>query len=205
MPAAGGRLRHIGTLLLLVLVAATAQAAPSPGKTVIAYGKMDGDVPGWTIVSELPAGWTADCCDHARWVGVPLLLYRGEWTGKPEGVIVLNVWPAAGKSLRKDLDEDRKEYLQRDPKAGVATLNHAAPRGMACRGVLYRGSDHVDDAVVFCDPGKRTGIHFSWSMSVDEADPARARLLARFGTVVAQSAYMPYQKGDAKPGMPAKQ
>ena len=198
------RLCSIGLLLLGVLFAGAAVATTPEGHTVIAYGRAGKHLPGWGLVSSLPAGWTADCCDHARWVGVPLVLYRGDWTGKPEGVIVLNVWLAGSKALHADVVEDRGKYLKRDAKATITPLKFGTPKGMACHGLMYRGSDRVDDAVVFCDPGKRTGIHYSWSNSVDQADPARAQLLHAFRQVVADTIYMRYTPGKALPGMQGK-
>jgi hypothetical protein len=67
---------------------------------------------------------------------------------------------------------------------------------MSCDGVLYQGSDHMDDAVVFCDPGKATGIRLSWSMTVAAKDPQRASVLALLRQVVQQSTYAKYQRGD---------
>lgn len=194
----------IAVVLLGLACASAAMADPPAGHTVIAYGRAGKHLPGWSLASSLPKGWTSDCCDHARWVGVPLVLYRGDWTGKPEGVIVLNVWLADGKALRADVAEDRRKYLKRDAAATTAPLAFDTPRGMACRGLAYHGSDRVDDAVVFCDPGKHTGIHYSWSIGVSRANPERARLLADFRQVVADTVYTRYIPGKSPTGRPGK-
>ena len=82
---------------------------------MLASGKADGDVPAWTIDAAPPAGWTADCCTYARAIGVDAVLYQGEWTGKPNRVMVLNVWPAKLASLDDELQADAKRYHQLDP------------------------------------------------------------------------------------------
>ncbi|KGI76917.1 hypothetical protein [Oleiagrimonas soli] len=191
----------LGFALLLGLCATAAQAASPTGKSAVAYGRAGDKWPGWSIVTDVPAGWTADCCDHARWVGVPMVIYRGEWTGKPEGVMVLNVWLSDGKTLGQDLDKDRSEYLRRDPKATVAVLSAPEPKGVTCVGVRYRGSDRVEDAVVFCDPGKRTGIHYSWSISIGAKDPQRAAKLTAFERVVTHSRYLRYDPASGPPAV----
>jgi hypothetical protein len=55
--------------------------------------------------------------------------------------------------------------------------------------VSYEGADHVDDVVVFCDPGKASGIRYSWSMTLGAADPMRKPLLDAFRQVVEHSRY----------------
>jgi hypothetical protein len=42
---------------------------------------------------------------------------------------------------------------------------------------------------VFCDPGKASGIRFSWSMTVAANDASRGVVLERFKRVVEQSIY----------------
>ena len=176
--------RLIGALLLLV---AAAVAADAPGEAT-AQGKPDRDVPGWTVHAPTPAGWTADCCTYARAIGVDLVIYRGEWTGEPYGVMVLNVWPRKLASLDAELDADREHYLQADPAAKFARFP-VRHRAMPCEALVFEGSDKVDDAVVFCDPGKATGIRLSWSMSFKDADPQRAALLDDFMRVVLGTGY----------------
>jgi len=51
---------------------------------------------------------------------------------------------------------------------------------------------------VFCDPGKATGIHLSWSMTIAAGDPARVDALARFTEVVEKSLYMRYEDATGK-------
>ena len=58
--------------------------------------------------------------------------------------------------------------------------------------VLYQGSDHIDDAVVFCDPGAASGIRLSWSMSFADADPAQRPLLDAFMQVATDARYERY-------------
>jgi hypothetical protein len=173
--------------LLLLVLAGAAAAADAPNEA-IATGKRDGDIPGWTVAAPTPAGWTADCCTYARAIGVDEVIYRGEWTGEPYGVMVLNVWPRKLATLGAELDADRKHYLQRDPAAKVDrfTVRH---RGMPCEALVFQGSDQVDDAVVFCDPGKASGVRLSWSMSFKDADPQRAASLDAFMRVVVGTRY----------------
>ncbi|HET6804249.1 MAG TPA: hypothetical protein VFH59_02260 [Frateuria sp.] len=172
---------------LLMVCAGGAVAADVPGEA-IARGRPDGDVPGWTIRAPAPAGWTADCCTYARGVGVDLVIYHGEWTGEPDRVMVLNVWPRKLASLDAELDADRRHYLQRDPaaKVGRFPVHH---RGMPCEAQVFEGSDQVDDAVVFCDPGKASGVRLSWSVSFRDTDPRRAALLDAFMRVAIGTRY----------------
>ena len=174
--------------------AATA-ATQGEAKTVTVSGGADESVPGWSIVTVPPAGWTSDCCQYARAIGVNLVIYQGDWTGNPDRVMVLNVWPRKLPSLKAERAADQASYVKKDPQAVVSAfpVNGTA---MTCDGVLYQGSDHMDDAVVFCDPGKATGIRLSWSMTVAAKDPQRASVLALLRQVVQQSTYAKYQRGD---------
>ena len=181
-------------LVVLLLGALTAHAygKNTDAHTVMVYGGEHGS--GWAITTELPEGWNKDCCTYAKAIGVNLVLYQGEWTGKPERVMVLNVWPVKLPTLASEIDEDRQHYLQSDAHGKAEAFIVANPRAITCQGVLYRGSDHIDDAVVFCDPGKQSGVRYSWSMTVGETDPNRQTLLAAFKRVVEQSLYMKYEK-----------
>jgi hypothetical protein len=173
-------------------------ASPAPAadaKTVTVSGKADDSVPGWSIVTTLPPGWTGDCCQYARAIGVNLVLYQGGWTGNPDRVMVLNVWPRKLATLKAEWQADQANYLKKDPRAKVGELTLPAT-SMTCHGVLYQGSDHVDDLVVFCDPGKATGIRLSWSMTLAANDAQRASVMALFQQVIASSRYTKYQRGD---------
>lgn len=187
--------------LLFLLIAAwtplacfaTDQAEPSEGdRGVMVYGKADGDIPGWTVLADKPAGWTVDCCMYARAIGVNLVMYQGEWTGKPERVIVLNVWPAKQPKLDDEVAVDRKKYLQRDPGARSEVFGIPQSK-MKCDAIAYEGTDHFDDVVVFCDPGRETGIYLSWSMTLAAGDPQRRALLDGFMKVAANASYLRYQ------------
>jgi hypothetical protein len=180
---------------ILLTIAAFAQAAVpdhDPAR-VAASGKPDGAIPGWTISTSAPTGWTADCCAYAKAIGVDFVIYQGDWTGEPDRVMVLNVWPRKLPTLAAEWQADQKHYLQHDPLARVATFPVSNP-AMDCHGLLYQGTDHIDDAVVFCDPGKAAGIRFSWSMTVAAGDPQRQSVTALFQKVIAQSSYMKYQQ-----------
>lgn len=173
----------------------TPVAAQGEAKTVTISGGADESVPGWSIVTVPPAGWTSDCCQYARAIGVNLVFYQGDWTGNPDRVMVLNVWPRKLPSLKAERQADQMQYLKKDPKATVSPF----PLGgtaMTCDGALYQGTDHVDDAVVFCDPGKAAGIRLSWSVTVAARDPQRASVLALFRQVVQKSMYTKYRRGD---------
>ncbi|RDS82632.1 hypothetical protein [Dyella psychrodurans] len=172
----------------MLLYAGVSLAAGPVGTSVEAHGAADGNVPGWTISTTAPAGWTKDCCTYASAIGVNYVLYQGEWTGKPDRVMVLNVWPSKLPTLDDELQGDRKHYLQADPAGKVDVFAVSNPH-MPCRGVVYSGSDHVDDIVVFCDPGQVAGVRYSWSMTVAESDPMRQPLLDAFKHVVEQSNY----------------
>lgn len=175
-------------LLIGLLFCAGATLATSPDPAVRAQGPADGTAPAWTISTSAPAGWTKDCCTYARAIGVNYVLYQGEWTGKPQRVMVLNVWPSKLPTLDDEMQDDRKQYLKRDPNAKVSTFA-VDNRHMACRGVLYAGTDHIDDVIVFCDPGKAAGIRYSWSMAIAADDPNRQALLDKFRQVAQHSSY----------------
>ena len=160
--------------------------------SVMVYGKSADNAPGWSIATVLPAGWNKNCCTYATTIGANLVLYQGEWTGKPERVMVLNVWTAKLPTLDAELQDDRQHYLQSDAHGKANTFPLTNPRAIACRGVLYQGSDHIDDVVVFCDPGKKTGIRYSWSMTVSATDPHRQALIDTFKHVVQDTVYMTY-------------
>lgn len=176
---------------VLMLIASTAMAAQPSDNAVDAHGVADGNVPGWTLNTIAPTGWIKDCCTYASAIGVNYVIYQGEWTGKPDRVIVLNVWPSKLASLDAEVQDDRKHYLQMDPagKANPFPINNTH---MACQGVMYNGSDHVNDVVVFCDPGKAAGIRYSWSMTVGQGDPQTQPALDAFKQVVENSSYAPY-------------
>jgi len=179
-------------VLLLVLLSTLGHAGGvDKDRSVMVFGKADGDVPGWSVVTDRPDGWTQDCCMYAKAIGVNLVLYQGEWTGEPERVMVLNVWPSKLSSLEAELQDDRHHYLARDPSAKVETLG-VDNKFMACRGVHFEGTDHKDDLVVFCDPGLATGIRFSWSMTLAHDDPNKAELMAAFQGVVEHAKYLKY-------------
>jgi hypothetical protein len=168
------RLRWL--LVSLLFCAGTLMAAQPADTTVEAHGPADGAVPAWSITTTAPTGWTKDCCTYASAIGVNYVLYQGEWTGKPDRVMVLNVWPSKLDSLDAELQDDRKHYLQTDP-AGKVNPFPVQNSHMPCRGVLYSGADHIDDVVVFCDPGKAAGVRYSWSMTIAATDPQRQSLL----------------------------
>ena len=172
---------------LLLLVMSVAQAATGD-KTAVVSGVADRDIPAWTLRMNVPDGWTQDCCMYAKAIGVNLVFYKGEWTGEPDRVMVLNVWPSKLSSLEAEMQEDRHHYLDRDPKGKVSELV-LDNKSMACRGVLFEGTDHKDDAVVFCDPGLATGIRLSWSMALARDDAQKQDLLALFRRVAEQTQY----------------
>lgn len=181
-------------LALAALVAGQAVA----GQAVVASGRADGAVPAWTVTAQAPAGWTADCCTYARAIGVDAVVYRGEWSGEPQRVMVLNVWPVKLATLDAELAADRTHYLQRDPAGRAATLSIASA-SMYCAANVYEGSDHLDDMVVFCDPGKAAGVRLSWSMTLAANDTQRRALLDELLAVVRSTNY---RRGAATP-MPA--
>ncbi|WP_130619846.1 hypothetical protein [Dyella amyloliquefaciens] len=188
--------RWMGLLSLVLLWMSAQGAFAADAAQVVINGKADRDVPAWTIRTVLPAGWTQDCCLYAQGIGVNEVLYKGEWTGEPDRVMVLNVWPSKLSSLEAEVQDDRHHYLARDPhgKAGVFELDNKA---LACRGLLYEGTDHKDDVVVFCDPGLASGIRLSWSMAFAHDEPGKDALLALFRQVVEQSRYAVNSTGHA--------
>jgi len=178
-------------LLALLLCAPLAALVAAPSGNVLAHGARDGKAPAWAIAVASPPGWTRDCCTYAKAIGVDAVLYQGEWTGKPERVMVLNVWPRKLATLADELATDRKQYLQRD-EAGKATAIRIHNPHMSCRGVVYEGSDRIDDAVVFCDPGAASGIRLSWSMSFADGDATQRALLDAFMQVATDARYLRY-------------
>ena len=170
-------------------------AAPKPvvaatpatsGQHFAVHGARDGAVPAWTLNAVAPPGWTADCCTYAKAIGVNFVLYRGEWTGNPQRVMVLNVWPRKLPTLTAEIAADRKHYLQTDPAAKVRDITIHHP-GMPCQATWYQGTDKVDDIVVFCAPAAASGIRWSWSMTLDAGDTSRRALLDAFMRVVMTS------------------
>jgi hypothetical protein len=178
-------------LMLGLFVSAMLVKAATPPDNLLAHGARDGDAPAWAIAVASPAGWTRDCCTYASAIGVDAVLYQGQWTGKPQRVMVLNVSPRKLPTLAEEVQADRKHFLQSDPSAKVTNLA-VQHRTMPCEATVYQGSDHVDDVVVFCDPGKDSGIRMSWSMTFDDGDPMRRALLDDFMQVVAASRYVRY-------------
>ena len=179
------------TVAFLALISFCAMAAQPIDNVVDAHGVPDGNVPGWTIHSIAPQGWTKDCCTYASAIGVNYVLYQGDWTGKPDRVIVLNVWPSKLPTLDAEVRDDRKHYSQVDPAGTVSAYPINNP-SMSCQGVMYTGSDHVNDVVVFCDAGKAAGIRFSWSITVGQGDPQSQAALNAFKQVVEHSTYAKY-------------
>ncbi|KZC22372.1 hypothetical protein RHOFW104T7_01075 [Rhodanobacter thiooxydans] len=170
-------------LALACLLFAVAAPAAAQDDGVLARGARDGNAPAWAISAATPAGWTRDCCTYARAIGVNAVLYQGEWSGKPQRVMVLNVWPRQLGTLADEVQADRKRYLQRDPAGKTSTFAVRHPV-MPCEASVYQGSDRIDDVLVFCDPGVASGVRLSWSMAFDDADPSRRALLDDFMRVV---------------------
>nr|WP_225562751.1 hypothetical protein [Rhodanobacter sp. DHG33] len=158
---------------------------------MLAHGARDGDAPAWAIAVASPPGWTRDCCMYAKAIGVDAVLYQGEWTGKPERVMVLNTWSRKLATLADEVAADRKQYLQRDARGKATDLRIDNPH-MPCAGVLYQGGDRIDDVVVFCDPGQASGIRLSWSMSFADGDAAQKALLEAFMQVATNARYERY-------------
>jgi hypothetical protein len=182
-------MRRVLSVLAFCTFAVQAYAA-TPTDNVLARGGRDGAAPAWAVTVATPAGWTRDCCTYARAIGVDAVLYQGEWSGKPQRVMVLNVTPRKLPTLTAEVQADRKRYLQHDPAgkvSGIAVRNQAMP----CQASVYQGSDHVDDVVVFCDPGQASGIRLSWSMAFDDADASRRALLDDFMRVVVATRWAP--------------
>ncbi|HEU4670384.1 MAG TPA: hypothetical protein VFR91_06735 [Dyella sp.] len=173
---------------LLPALAAVLPGLALAGQPVVASGRADGPVPAWTVTAQAPDGWTADCCTYARAIGVDAVVYRGEWSGQPQRVMVLNVWPAKLASLDAELAADRTNYLHRDPAGRVLALPIAHP-SMRCASNVYEGSDRIDDMVVFCDPGRAPGVRLSWSMTLSADDARRRALLDELLAVVRDTRY----------------
>jgi hypothetical protein len=183
-------------LLVLALFLSFAAARAADNGDVLAHGVRDGKAPAWAVAVASPPGWTRDCCTYARAIGVDAVLYRGEWTGKPERVMVLNVWPRKLATLADELAADRKQYLQRDPASKSTAIVIHNPH-MPCQGVLHQGSDRIDDMVVFCDPGEADGIRLSWSMSFADSDAGKRPLLDAFMQVATDARYLRYPASSA--------
>jgi hypothetical protein len=182
-------MRRALPVLAFCVFAAQAHAATS-ADNILARGVRDGAAPAWAVTVATPGGWTRDCCTYARAIGVDAVLYQGEWRGKPQRVMVLNVTPRKLPTLTAEVQADRKRYLQHDPAgkvSGIAVRHQAMP----CEASVYQGSDHVDDVVVFCDPGQASGVRLSWSMAFDDADPSRRALLDDFMRVVVATRWAP--------------
>ncbi|MEO8748142.1 MAG: hypothetical protein ABI379_10895 [Rhodanobacter sp.] len=187
-------------LCVLLLPGRLPLAAASAGdRPVAVHGARDRTIPAWSITTLAPAGWHDDCCTYAAAIGVNFVMYTGEWTGKPQRVMVLNVWPRKLPTLDAEVRADRKRYLQHDPAGKVddVVLHH---RGMACSGTVYRGSDKVDDVVVFCDPGQASGIRLSWSLAFDGGDNGRRALLDQFMRVVVATRFQEQAAKASTPG-----
>ena len=164
----------------------------SSAADVLAHGAQDGAAPAWAIAVSTPTGWTRDCCTYAQAIGVNAVLYQGEWSGKPQRVMVLNVWPRKLPTLAAEVQADRKHYLQLDPAGKTSSFAVRNPH-MPCEASVYEGNDHVDDVLVFCDPGLASGIRLSWSMSFDDNEPSRRALLDAFMQVAVASRYQRYR------------
>lgn len=176
-------------VLLVACLASTLLLAAGTNDDVLARGARDGNAPAWAIAVATPADWTRDCCTYARAIGVNAVLYQGEWSGKPQRVMVLNVWPRKPGALTDEVQADRKRYLQHDPAGKTFTIVVRHP-AMPCEASVYEGSDHIDDVLVFCDPGAASGVRLSWSMAFDAADPSRKALLDDFMRVVVATRWM---------------
>jgi hypothetical protein len=170
----------------LLALASLAQAGTPPAGSALAHGASENGAPAWTVTTTSPHGWTRDCCTYARAIGVDAVLYQGEWSGNPQRVMVLNVSSRKLPTLAAEVQADRKRYLQHDPTGKISSFAVRHP-AMPCEATVYQGSDHVDDVVVFCDPGKASGVRLSWSMAFDDADPTRRALLGDFMQVVVAS------------------
>jgi hypothetical protein len=132
MEAVMKRLCWMWVLLLLSFAVHAAGAAND--RSVLVSGKADGDVPGWTIHTELPDGWTQDCCVYAQAIGVNEVLYKGEWTGEPDRVMVLNVWPSKLSSLEAEVQDDRHHYLDLCARQQVLGLSRRVVRRYRSQG-----------------------------------------------------------------------
>lgn len=178
-------------LAWMLFVVCTCPMVAQAGDDMLAQGVRDGEAPAWVIAVTSPPGWIRDCRMYAKAIGVDAVLYRGEWTGKPERVMVLNTWSRKLATLADEVAADRKQYLQRDAKGSATDLRIANPH-MSCASVLYQGSDRIDDVVVFCDPGQASGIRLSWSMSFAAGDATQRALLDAFMQVATNARYERY-------------
>jgi hypothetical protein len=187
-----------GALVLFGLALIASAAGTPHDDDVLVYGRGDPDkkMPPWSILAPKPGGWKVDCCNHAQALGVNLVMYQGKWTGKPEYVMVLLVWPSESRSLDSQLQADRQKYLQRHPAGKIEAFPVINSYGMACQGVLYesyQNDSNFDDAVVFCQPkNQASGLQLSWSITVNKNDSIHQQVLALFKRVVAGSTYMAY-------------
>ena len=177
---------RIGLVLACLGLASVACAAAIDGD-VLAQGRRDGDMPAWDITVASPPGWTRDCCTYAKAIGVDAVLYQGEWSGKPQRVMVLNVTPRNLPTLAAEVQADRKR-LPAGRSGGKVSGFAVRHRGMPCQATVYQGTDGIDDVVVFCDPGAASGLRLSWSMGFDDRDPTRRALLDDFMRVVVATA-----------------
>lgn len=179
--------RWISVALAVLGVSAAIAGTQHPASTIVS-GAADGNAPAWSILTTPPADWTADCCTYARAIGVNAVMYQGAWSGKPNRVIVLNVWPRKLANLDAELRADRTHYLARDPAAKTSSfpLRH---RSMKCAANVFQGTDHLDDVVVFCDPGHTSGVRLSWSLSFADGDATRRALLDDFMRTVVSARY----------------
>ncbi|MGP1664719.1 MAG: hypothetical protein ACTS5I_02140, partial [Rhodanobacter sp.] len=107
---------------------------------------------------------------------------------EPQRVLVLNVWPYKDPTLGAEIKAGKQRYLQLDPAGKVATFAVRHPT-MTCEAVVYQGSDHINDMVMFCDPGAATGVRLSWSMTINANDPLQRSLLNDFMQVVMATRY----------------
>lgn len=185
------RITRIALVLLALCLCAGAAPAMAAASDLLAHGARDGAAPAWAIDAASPPGWTRDCCTYAQAIGVNAVLYQGDWSGKPQRVMVLNVWPRKLPTLAAEVQADRKHYRQADPTAKVTAIVVHNP-AMPCAATVYQGTDHVDDVVVFCDPGHASGIRLSWSISFDDGDPTQRALLDDFMRVVVAARYAHY-------------
>jgi hypothetical protein len=183
--------RHWLAVLAVLGLGMTSVQVAAKDQPLLAHGAADAGAPAWAVVVSTPAGWTRDCCTYARVIGADAVLYQGEWSGKPQRVMVLNVTERKLPTLAAEVQADRKRYQQRDPHGRVGGFSVRNP-AMPCQASVYQGSDHIDDVVVFCDPGKASGVRLSWSMAVDADDASRRALFDDFMRVVVASRYQRY-------------
>ena len=183
-------------LLANVGFAQTIGPSNFPPSEVMVYGngRADHAMPPWSITAPKPDGWTADCCGYAKNLHVNLVMYAGQWTGKPERVMILTTWPANAQLLDDVLKSDQEDYLKKNPAGKVVPFPIANKGGLTCRGQMYAGLEgKLDDFVVFCQPqDKSSGLQLSWSMQLAGDDPSRQQILAWFKQVVEGSSYAPY-------------